>query len=91
MGTSDTVKVCRVHLLASTIQFLCISVPKTLLHVTLKGRAEIPADIFARLLLYFRLPCNNSRVRTTLNLSSLETSSCTFELHLIDSVRKSMV
>ena len=42
--------------LTSTIQFLCISsTPETSLHVTLKRRAEISADIFARLLRYFPL------------------------------------
>ena len=30
-----------VQLLASTIQFLCVSIRDTLLHVTLKRRAEI--------------------------------------------------
>ena len=40
--------------LTSTIQFLCISsIPETLLHVTLKRRAEISADIFTCLLRYF--------------------------------------
>ena len=41
------------------IQSLCISIPETLLHVTLKRRAEISADIFARLLRYFFLSCKN--------------------------------
>ena len=40
-------------------QSLCISIPETLLHVTLKRRAEISADIFARLLRYFFLSCKN--------------------------------
>ena len=44
-----------VQLLTATIQFLCISIPETLLHVTMKRRAEISADIFARLLRYFSL------------------------------------
>ena len=43
----------------STIQSLCISIPETLLHVTLKRRAEISADIFARLLRYFFLSYKN--------------------------------
>ena len=38
---------------------LCISIPETLLHVTLKRRAEISTDIFARLLRYFFLSCKN--------------------------------
>ena len=42
-----------------TIQSLCISIPETLLHVTLKRRAEISADIFARLLQYFFLSYKN--------------------------------
>ena len=52
VGTSETVRYV-VQLLTSTIQSLCISIPETLLHVTLKRRAEISADIFARLLRYF--------------------------------------
>ena len=38
---------------------MCISIPETLLHVTLKRRAEISADIFARLLRYFFLSYKN--------------------------------
>ena len=38
-----------VQLLTSTIQFLCVSIFETLLHVTLRGRGEISADIFAGL------------------------------------------
>ena len=34
---------CWVQLLTSTIQFLCISILETLLHVTMKRRAEISA------------------------------------------------
>ena len=45
--------------MTSTIQSLCISIPETLLHVTLKRRAEISADIFARLLRYFFLSYKN--------------------------------
>ena len=33
--------------------------PETLLHVILERRAQIMADIFARLLQYFRLSCEN--------------------------------
>ena len=40
---------CWVQLLSSTTQFLCISKPETSLHMTLKRRAEMSADIFARL------------------------------------------
>ena len=36
-----------VQLLTSTIQLLCINIPGTLLHVTLKRRAEISTDIFS--------------------------------------------
>ena len=36
-----------------------ISILETLLHVILKRRAEISADIFARLLRYFFLSCKN--------------------------------
>ena len=56
---SETVKMCWVQLLTSSIQFLYITIPESLLDVTLKRRAEIPADIFARLLRYFRLSCKN--------------------------------
>ena len=59
VGTSETVRYVRSSTLTSTIQFLCISIPETLLHVTLKRRAEISADIFARLLRYFFLSCKN--------------------------------
>ena len=52
VGTNETVKVCWVQLLKSKFQVLCISIPGTLLHVTLKKRAEISADIFAGLLQY---------------------------------------
>ena len=45
--------------MTSTIQSLCISIPGTLLRMTLKRRAEISADIFARLLRYFFLSCKN--------------------------------
>ena len=45
--------------MTSTIQSLCISIPETWLHVALKRRAEISADIFARLLRYFFLSCKN--------------------------------
>ena len=43
----------------STIQSLCISILETLLHVTMKRRAEISVDIFVRLLRYFFLSCKN--------------------------------
>ena len=49
--------------MTSTIQSLCISIPETLLHVTLKRRAEISADIFARLLRYFFLSCKNLTIK----------------------------
>ena len=42
VGTS---KMCWFQLLSSTIQFLCISIPETLLHVTFKRRAEISAVV----------------------------------------------
>ena len=54
MGTSEA---ALVQLL--TLKFLCISTPETLLHVTLKRRAEISGDIFACLSRYFRLSCKN--------------------------------
>ena len=50
---------CWVQLLTYAIQFLCISIPETLLQVTLKRRAEISAYIFAGLSRYFRLSCKN--------------------------------
>ena len=49
--------------MTSTIQSLSISIPETLLHVTLKRRAEISADIFARLLRYFFLSCKNLTIK----------------------------
>ena len=52
--------------MTSTIQSLCISIPETLLHVTLKRRAEISADIFARLLRYFFLSCKNLTIIDTI-------------------------
>ena len=48
-----------VQLLKSTIQFLCVSILETLLHLTLNRRAEMSADIFARLLRNFSLSCKN--------------------------------
>ena len=50
---------CWVQLLKSKFQVLCISIPGTLLHVTLKKRAEISADIFARLFQCSCLSCTN--------------------------------
>ena len=52
VGTSDTVT-------SRTIKFLCINIFETLLHATLERRAEISADIFARLLRYVSLSCKN--------------------------------
>ena len=63
VDTSETVRYVRVQLLTSTIQSLCISIPENLLHVTQKRRAEISADIFARLLRYFFLSCKNLTIR----------------------------
>ena len=60
--------------MTSTIQSLCISMPETLLHVTLKRRAEISADIFARLLRYFFLSCKN--LTTTVFILILKTLIC---------------
>ena len=54
-----------VQLLTSTIQSLCISIPETLLHVILKRRAEISADIFARFLRYFFLSYKNLTISVT--------------------------
>ena len=48
-----------VQLSTSKIQFLCISILQTLLHVTMERRAKISADIFARLLRYFNLSYKN--------------------------------
>ena len=49
---------CWVQHLTSSIQ-LCISILETVLHVTMKRRVEISAEIFARLVQYFRLSCKN--------------------------------
>ena len=59
VGTRKTVIICFVQLLISTIQFLFISIPETLLHMTLKRQVEISADIFAPLLQYFPFSCKN--------------------------------
>ena len=61
---------CWVQLLTSTLQSLCISMPKILLHVTLKRRAEISADIFARRLWYFRLSFKNLTITDSISVSS---------------------
>ena len=37
---------CRVQVLMSIIQFLCIRIPETLSHMILKRRAEMSADIY---------------------------------------------
>ena len=44
-----------------------ISLPETLLHVTLKRRAGISVDIFACLLRYFRLSCKKLTIITGIN------------------------
>ena len=46
---------CWLQILTSAIQFLCLSIPEILWHMTLKGRAELSAGIFARLFLVFPL------------------------------------
>ena len=56
---------------------LCISIPETLLHVTLKRRAEISADIFARLLRYFFLSCKNLTIIRNISCYIFETSETT--------------
>ena len=61
-------KMCCVQLLRSTIQLLCINVPETLLHVTLKGLAEISAGIFARFLQYFCVSCKNFPITFSINV-----------------------
>ena len=54
---------CWILLLTSKIQFLSVCILETLLHVTLKRGAEILADIFARLLWYFSLPCKKLTIK----------------------------
>ena len=56
--------------MTSTIQFLCISIPETLLHVTLNRQEEISADIFARLLQYLRLSCKNLTITAGISKES---------------------
>ena len=51
------------QLLTCTIQFLCIRIFETLLHVTLKRRAEILAETFAGLLQYFSLSYQNLTIK----------------------------
>ena len=66
---------CWVQPLTSTIQFLCISIPETLLHVIMKGRAGISADDFAGLLRYFILSYKNFTIIWVLaSLTSLITA-----------------
>ena len=57
MVTSETVQCVGSN--SWHLQFLHISLPESALYMTLKRRAEISADIFARLLWYFRLPWKN--------------------------------
>ena len=52
-----------VQLFTSAVKFLCISIPQTLLDVTLKRRAEISAVIFAHLLRYVRLSYKNLTIK----------------------------
>ena len=58
-GVKAYSKICCVQLFTSAIKFLCIGILETLLHVTLKRRAKISADIFTRLLQCFCLTCKN--------------------------------
>ena len=68
---------CWVQLLAYTIRlFLCISILETLLHVTLKRRAEISNDIFACLLRYFCLSCKNLTIKGIASLFKQENTIC---------------
>ena len=55
---------CWVQLLTSAIQVLCIGIAETMLHVTLKRRAEISADTFARLLQYFCSSYKNFTIKS---------------------------
>ena len=48
-------KMCWVQLLTSTIQFLSISIPENLLHVTMTRREEKSVDIFVCLFAVFQL------------------------------------
>ena len=59
-------------LLTFMAQLLCISVPETLLDVTLKRQSGILDDIFARLLRYFRLSCKNLTVTHEICLAMLQ-------------------
>ena len=71
VGTSDS-RMYWVKLLTSTIQFLFISRPETLLHMTVKRRAEISADIstvFPHRLQHYCIPPTPSyRLSTVLQL-----------------------
>ena len=58
VGTNETVNVLG-QLLTSTIQFLCITILDSSLHVTMKRRAEISAHTFACLLRDFSLSEKN--------------------------------
>ena len=65
--------------MTSTIQFLCFSMPETLLHMTLalKRRAEIMAEFLARLLLCFCWSYKNLTI-----IGSIYRTIVTFLIHL---------
>ena len=84
VGTSETIKCAGFD--SCHLQFnLCVLVYLRL-HMTLKRRAEISADIFARLLRYFRLSCKNL---TIMNLKSQE-KNCNFKAHTTIAVSVSL-
>ena len=63
-------------------QFLCISVPETLLQVTLKRRAEVSAILFAPLLQYFHLSCKNlTKIKFITLIFIIDIDECTLGTH----------
>ena len=76
---------CWVHLLRSTIQFLCIL--ETLLHVTLKRPSEISAHIFAFILCYVSLSFKNLTIIKCWIIVSYCTNAVSHVLHTTDGFR----
>ena len=67
-------------------KFVATLTPETLSHVILKSRAEISADIFARLLRYFRLSCKNLTIKSVF-AKDLENIRMMYVLMLSESQR----
>ena len=83
VGLSETEKCIGSNSWHLQFNFLCISIIETLLHLTLKRRAEISADIFARLWRYFSSSC----VNLTITVFIYRVVSDDLEISLIHSIR----